>query len=79
MGPTRPQERAFGVFRWHSDSGFQVGEHRLFGAKFEPLDGAMRLHVDVDPLSHCNLDQDVKIAVSGRTIVVCMHKVNLLY
>ena len=46
MGPTRPQERAFGVFRWHSDSGFQVGEHGLFGAKFESLDGAVDLHVD---------------------------------
>ena len=48
MSRTRPQERAFEVFRWLSDSGFQVGEHGLFGAKFKPLDGAVALHVDED-------------------------------
>ena len=42
MSPLRPQERDFEGFRCHSDSGFQLGEHGLFGAKFESLDGAYR-------------------------------------
>ena len=46
MSRTRPQERAFEVFRWHSDSGFQVGEHGLFGAKFKSLDGAETHHIE---------------------------------
>ena len=46
MSPLRLQERDFEGFRWHSDSGFQLGEHGLFGAKFESLDGAMSLYVD---------------------------------
>ena len=61
MSRTMPQERAFEVFRWHSDTGFQVGEHGLFGAKFEPLDGAVTMHVEDDPPSHSTLVQDVKI------------------
>ena len=48
MSRKRPQERDFEVFRCHSDGGFQVGEHGLFGAKFKPLDGAVALHVDED-------------------------------
>ena len=48
MSRTRPQDRAFEVFRWLSDGGFQVGEHGLFGAKFESLDGVLNLHVEVD-------------------------------
>ena len=77
MGPTRPQERAFGVFRWHSDSGFQVGEHGLFGAKFESLDGAMNLHVDVD--SHRGLAVEVLHGSERLTIGVFLLKLNGLY
>ena len=46
MSRTRPQETRFEVFRWHSDSGFQVGEHGRFGAKFESLDGAESFRVE---------------------------------
>ena len=46
MSRTRPQEGAFEGFRWHYDGGFQVGEHVRFGAKFESLDGAIKLNVE---------------------------------